>query len=205
MKQIKINKKEQKKELILSSALIEFSSKGIESSRIEDIAKRAGVGKGTLYLYFKGKEDLLNNLFQTYAKQQLLCIKQKVINEQNCKNALYIFIDEMAKAFAKEQLSKIFLLLITNAQRNPKSVYLYKENIIQIGLPLVEEILSKGVKEGIFKAHDYKMYARLLVSPAVMEILFHALFENSKELKEDKLSNALKCQLDMILEVLSLK
>lgn len=196
---MKKNAKEQKKEAILTSALDEFSKNGIDASRIEDIAKGANLGKGTFYLYFKSKDDLLNELIQTYAKNQLLHVKEIALNEPDCQKALYILVDEFISAAIEQKFLKMFLLLLSNAQRNPKSVDLYKENVIQIGLPLVVEILQNGVKSGVFKEHESEVYALLLFSPAIREILFFGLFEKNEELKKEHLKKVLYAQLDLIL------
>src|SRR5512142_2219674 len=54
-----------RREAILSAALDEFSSQGFEAARLDDVAKRAGVAKGTIYLYFRDKESLFQELIRT--------------------------------------------------------------------------------------------------------------------------------------------
>src|SRR5271169_2033976 len=53
-----------RREAILSAALDEFSSRGFEAARLDDVAKRAGVAKGTIYLYFRDKESLFQELIR---------------------------------------------------------------------------------------------------------------------------------------------
>ena len=55
----------ERRQAIVDAALVEFSAKGFAAARLEDIATRAGVGKGTIYLYFKDKEELFQELIRT--------------------------------------------------------------------------------------------------------------------------------------------
>lgn len=67
--------KQEKKELILSSAALCFSRKGFAGTRMEDIAEAAGVGKGTIYEYVKNKEELLFGVYQWYVAEMLGILK----------------------------------------------------------------------------------------------------------------------------------
>src|SRR5690242_2891090 len=55
----------ERRDAILSAALDEFSSRGFEAARLDDVARRAGIAKGTIYLYFRDKEALFQELIRS--------------------------------------------------------------------------------------------------------------------------------------------
>jgi len=99
---------EKKKEKIISAAMIMFAKKGFAKSSMADIAKEAGIGKGTTYEYFKGKDDLFFATFQWYLKQ--------------CENAANVNISNIAVKKAEDKI-RAFSQAILNALIEAKDLY----------------------------------------------------------------------------------
>src|SRR5215831_369771 len=87
-----------RREAILSAALDEFSSRGFEAARLDDVAKRAGIAKGTIYLYFRDKETLFQELVSTMLTPLIGTIEALGASEV----PLNILSDQIAEVFVRE-------------------------------------------------------------------------------------------------------
>ncbi len=190
--------KAKRQESILLAALSQFSEKGIQATRMEDIAREAGVSKGTLYLYFESKDALFAALIQDYAGKRLVWMLQAVSLQTNSREALRVWVKSVASALTQERMSHLVILLLANARQFPEMVDLYKETMLNRGLAEIVSLLQRGVETGEFKAHDSALFARLVMAPALMEVIFQSLFVRDAPLQQGDVEVLLLTQLEMI-------
>ncbi len=190
--------KAKRQESILLAALSQFSEKGIQATRMEDIAHEAGVSKGTLYLYFESKDALFAALIQDYAGKRLVWMLQAVSLQTNSREALRVWVKSVASALTQERMSHLVILLLANARQFPEMVDLYKETMLNRGLAEIVSLLQRGVETGEFKAHDSALFARLVMAPALMEVIFQSLFVRDAPLQQGDVEVLLLTQLEMI-------
>lgn len=172
------SRKMEKYEMILDAALNVIAEHGFHGSQVSRIAKEAGVADGTIYLYFKNKEDILISLFQERLGN-LVSLFNNSIRETNT---------------ADEALRRVCEIHFTELERNVNLAYVTQIELRQsslelrkaIGLTvkpyitLIEHILETGVQEGIFRADlDIKL-TRLLIFGAMDEVVTSWLISGRK-------------------------
>ena len=162
---------------ILNAALDVFRERGFAASRLEDVAKRAGVSKGTLYLYFPSKEALFKALVReailpNIARAEAMAREYHgspahLLAELLTGFGLQITNDDRLSAFPK--------LIIAEAGNFPELARFYLRQVIRRALRLIIQILKRGVASGEFSPMNYLVTARLAVAP----IVFLALWRHS--------------------------
>ena len=149
---------------IVESALIAFSKYGYDKTRMDDIAEAAKVSKGTLYLYFKSKEELFYAISETNIlrlKEQLSTLmairKEELVS--NAEKFYENFHNETGQDF-----DKVFFEIIAESSRNPKLKRMLYDHRLRI-IDIVTEYLNLQVEKDLFaKDVDIKAISAGLVS-----------------------------------------
>lgn len=169
--------KNNKKMVILAAALDEFYLHGLKATKMADIAKRSQISKGTLYLYFRSKEDLFASVIKKVALTKAAQIHQ-LLNAQNDVAAgldqLFIFF---TRAIVDSPMPKLIKVLISESKVFPDIVQTYKTNIIDPILVDLETLLAKGVATGQVTSDDPKTTAKLVIAPVMFSVVWTILFE----------------------------
>jgi AcrR family transcriptional regulator len=138
------------KERIIQSAIECFSKYGLDRTRMDDIAQKADLSKGTLYLYFKSKEDL----FYLICENNLKVLKEQLsqifatTKEDLVSNAEQFY--ENFHKIEKRENEKVFCEIIAESARNPKlQKVLYAQRIKTINV--VKEYLDRQMENGFFR------------------------------------------------------
>ncbi|WP_202080351.1 TetR/AcrR family transcriptional regulator [Caldalkalibacillus salinus] len=187
----------EKYQLILSAALKVFAENGFYQSQVSKIAKEAGVADGTIYLYFKNKEDLLIQLFAEQLGSLISKSKQKIDNANDAKEALYM----ICATHFEELERQIDLAYVTQIELRQSSIELRKAigQTVKPYFKLIETVIRRGINEGIFRANvDPKLY-RLLIFGAMDEVVTSWLISGQKY----SLSNQVDQTLSFLLEGVS--
>ena len=90
-----------KRQAILDAAIHTFARKGFHATRISDVAERAGIGKGTVYLYFESKEDLLISILQSYIDEAMSLVEELVDEHFDARRGIEIFFEKGLQRFAE--------------------------------------------------------------------------------------------------------
>ena len=138
------------KERIIQSAVECFSKYGLDRTRMDDVAQKADLSKGTLYLYFKSKEDL----FYVICENNLKVLKEQLSHifsttkEDLVSNAEQFY--ENFHKVEKKESEKVFYEIIAESARNPKlQKLLYTQRIKTFNV--VREYLDRQMEKGFFK------------------------------------------------------
>ncbi|CAM3492708.1 TetR/AcrR family transcriptional regulator [Marinicrinis lubricantis] len=168
----------EKDRLILSGALRVFSEKGFHKARISDIAKAAGVADGTIYLYFKNKEDILVSLFRARLGELVGKFKESLKPDASAVEALKIICD----LHFKEMESDPAFAVVTQIELRQSSMQLRKEIGIALKpyILLIEGILQKGIHQGHFHPHINIKLLRSLLFGALDEAVTSWLIGGQK-------------------------
>ena len=167
----------QRKVLILRAALCESSEKGFSSSRMDDIAKLAGVARGTLYLHFKDKEALFSALIEQLLSPMVQQIEAPLPAGESIRTHLEKFLQTLLAKLTHSPEASILRLLITEGFRFPNLTKLYYETIVHRGLKGIEKLLLQAVKNGEMKHKALPTSPQLGVSPFITAIIWKMLFE----------------------------
>jgi AcrR family transcriptional regulator len=147
---------------ILDAAFHEFGERGLAGARLDDIAKRAGVAKGTIYLYFPTKEALFRDMVHT-------TIVATLAEAESTKAGLP---SETAAAHLRrlgqgwwtylrtERMQVLQRLVLLELSQFPDLMHFYAEDVIARGRRVVSGIIARGVARGEFRAIDPQVAAR---------------------------------------------
>ena len=133
-----------KRTALISAAIEVFSYEGFQSSRVADIAEKAGVATGTVYLYFRNKDDILMTIFQEFIESKLGIIKEKLEREDSLLKKLYRFLNLHIDFLMREPL--FAKLMAVELYQNSKFKLKYPDfKPLSMYQEYLEEIIEQGV------------------------------------------------------------
>jgi TetR/AcrR family fatty acid metabolism transcriptional regulator len=148
--------KNDKKEIITSAAIRVFAHKGFYNAKVADVAKEAGVADGTIYLYFKNKDDLLISLFETEMEKILARFNQVVDQNIPAPQKLEQFIHLHFQMIEEDQdLAEVFQVELRQSSKFLKDYH--NQKFIDF-LGILEQIIREGRDTGYFRP-DIKINA----------------------------------------------
>ena len=185
-----------KRELILAAALDEFSQNGFASARLDDVAKRANVAKGTIYLYFKDKESLFQELLRTQISPVMSMLE--AVLASGGKDAKPVPLRELAHRVADlfvEQVigtrrKDIVRLILTEGPRFPKLAEFYYREVISRGLSALRARAQRAFQEGELKSDALVRFPQLIAAPALTSIMWKSMFDRFEPLDARALMKA---------------
>lgn len=179
-------RKEARPAELLEAALDIFFEKGFAAARLDDIAARAGVSKGTVYLYYHSKEDVFEALIRAIPQANVE-IAQKMIGES--EEAADVLLERMLRFMSSliqdEKMQKFPRLIIGEAGRFPKLAQMYKDAVISRGIALLSSVIERGIKEGQFRKIDPRRAAYAALAPLLFGAIWRTTFERFDDEKLD--------------------
>ena len=162
---------------ILDAALAAFAEHGFAATRLDDVAERAGITKGTLYLYFPSKEDL----FKAVVRQQLLPnIERAEALAANTAVPSLVLLEQLVGFFSqimRSPLSAISKLVLTEAGNFPDLARFYLEEVVDRGKALLRGVLDRGIAAGELRPIDSESAATCTIAPLLVGSLWRHSFE----------------------------
>ena len=162
-------RKDARPQELLDAALALFVEKGFAATRAEEVAQRAGVSKGTLYLYYASKEELLKAVIAHYLSARIAATAEQV---RQIQGPMAPVLREMLVAWWQQTYaspaSGTFKLIISEVRNFPEIAEFYAREVIEPGHQLVGMILQRGIASGEFRAVDVESAVHSLLLPMVM-------------------------------------
>jgi AcrR family transcriptional regulator len=170
-------RKEARPAEIRAAALACFAERGFAATRLDDVAARAGVTKGTLYLYFRSKEELFKAVVRQEVVPNIARAQTRVAQSAEPSAALLerVLADWIERA--KTPLSAIPKLVLTEAGNFPELARFYLDEVIHRGTSLFQALLRRGVARGEFRALDIDSAVFCIVAPVMLAMLWRHSFE----------------------------
>jgi AcrR family transcriptional regulator len=189
-------RKEERPQEITEAALSAFAEKGYAATRVDDVAKRAGVSKGLLYLYFKTKEDLFKAVIRSFVVPKIDALTTIVDNsEMSAEEFLRGPFFEFVKTLPGSPISILIRLMIAEGPKHPDLLQFYWDNVVSRGLGAISELLERGVQQGEFRRSVVNDLPHLFAMPVLFSVVFRSLFEKQCP-DTDKL---IETQLDLLI------
>jgi len=161
---------------IIDAALELFCEKGFAGTRMDDVARHAGVTKGTVYLYFENKEALFYALVNEMVVPQVERAENMIANHTGSASALIeILIKQWHENIIKTKLSGVPKLIISESGNFPELAKFYIKNVIQRGRRMMARVIEKGIERGEFIQCDASYVSRVILAP----IVFTTIWERS--------------------------
>ncbi|KAF0162718.1 MAG: transcriptional regulator [Rhodocyclaceae bacterium] len=166
-------RKEARPAELMAAALELFVEKGFVGTRLEDVAARAGVSKGTLYLYFDSKEAL----FKAVIQEGIVPILEEGAGlvdsfEGSAADLLRTLIGEWWQRMGNTPLAGVPKLMISEAGNFPELATYYHDAVIVRGRDLMRRTLQRGIASGEFRAVDVETAIDVIFAPVLMMLIW---------------------------------
>ena len=198
------HKRERRKEArpgeLLDAALSLFVEKGYAASKVEDVAQRAGVSKGTLFLYFSSKEELFKAVVRQNISGKFFEFNAALDDfEGSTADLLRIFVHAWWNRVQESQGAGIIKLMVSEGAQFPELADFYRTEVVEPGSQLIRRVLDRGTQRGEFRALDPHYGFYTVMAP----IMFIAIWKNAPHLSgADGLSMDVSKYLDMQIDIL---
>jgi len=166
-----------RRETILSAALEEFSARGFAAARLDDVARRAGVAKGTIYLYFRDKETLFQELVRAELSPVVLALEAapaadlplRVVAER----LVTIFVREIFSTHRKD----VIRLVLTEGPRFPHIAEFYYREVVERIMTVIRALAQRAVARGELPNDALVRFPQLMGAPGIVAIIWSGLFD----------------------------
>jgi AcrR family transcriptional regulator len=164
-------RKDARPQELLAAALDLFVERGFASTRLEDVAKRAGVSKGTLYLYFTNKEELFKAVVRENIVPALGEAEDMISTfEGHSADLLRCVIMGWWERVGATKASGIVKLVMAEAGNFPELAAFYQEEVIMRSSRMMAGMFERGVSRGEFRPVDIDVMTQVLIAPMLMLI-----------------------------------
>ena len=159
-------RKEARPQELLAAALDLFVERGFASTRLEDVAKRAGVSKGTLYLYFENKDELFKAVVRNSIVPVIGAAEVSIAADESCSAALLrSVILSWWERIGATKASGIIKLVTAEANNFPELACFYQDEVINRGTKMISSLLTRAVERGEFRPMNVTVMTQVLVAP----------------------------------------
>ena len=168
---------EARRQAILAAALSVFAAHGFEAARLEDVAQRAGVAKGTLYLYFRDKEALFEALVRNAVSPVLEQMRRIAaaadIPPLQALDTLFALFETQVLGTERKLLLR---LIMAEGPRFPAIAEFYYREVVSQGLPMMRALAKRAAREGTFATDAAARYPQLIIAPLLVAVVWDGLF-----------------------------
>lgn len=181
---------DERRQAILAAALHVFAERGFAAARLEDVAARAGIAKGTLYLYFSNKEALFEDLIRSYVSPVLDRVEAAAASAPPA----HLMLQQLFELFRREVLGterkKILQLLISEGPRFPSIAEFYYREVVSRGMRLLANVAREAGKDGTLPSEMLVRFPQLIVAPLIVAVVWDSLFSRLEPLDVDGMLEA---------------
>jgi AcrR family transcriptional regulator len=169
---------------IVEAAREAFTEKGFAATRTDDIAARAGVSKGLIFVYFPTKEAL----FEAVVRSRILPVFDNVADALSSDRAtpapaqLRLVLETLYRELVYTDRKRLLHLIIAEGPRFPPIAEFYHREVLSKGRALLRTIIERGVARGEFKSTGLERHPEILIAPALVAALWILLFSDVEPL-----------------------
>jgi AcrR family transcriptional regulator len=173
---------EARRAAILAAALEEFSARGYGGARLEDVAKRAGIAKGTIYLYFADKEALFQDLVRSMVSPILGMLEETREVDLTARALIERLIETFVREVYGTRRKDIIRLIFSEGPRFPALAEFYHREVISRVLGFVRPMLARAVERGELPDDTLVRFPQLIIAPGLVGIIWSGLFDRLEPL-----------------------
>ncbi len=195
--------KEARRHEILEAGYAEFTRLGFTATRLEDVAAKAGVGKGTIYLYFDSKEKLFEAVVREHMTAPADLIRDRVANfEGSTPELLRHHLTCIYQGIRNERIPPLIAMVLGEGNRFPNLSEFFFKEMISANQQVMQSIIRRGIDRGEFRDTDVARYTQIIIAPVIFSALWRLQFEAHFPIDPDAYAQA---HIDMILNGLVVK
>jgi AcrR family transcriptional regulator len=184
-----------RRQAIVEAALDEFIARGYAATRLDDVAQRAGVAKGTIYLHFKDKQALFQELVRTALVPLIGRLAAPPPPGGSIRAALEKFAETFVKEVAMTRRGDIVRLVLAEGPRFPDIADFYYREVVSRGMAGMRKLIELGIVSGEIRQPGLKDFPQIVVAPAMVAVIWQGLFGRHAPLDATAM---LRVHLDMI-------
>src|SRR6267154_392995 len=176
---VKLNRAEraaERRQAIIEAALDEFIARGFTATRLDDIAKRAGVAKGTIYLHFKDKESMFEELIRTAIVPLIGRMHAPPPIGGSVRDAVEAFAKAFIEEIASTRRGDIVRVIVAEGPRFPSIADFYYREVVSRGLTGMRALIELAVSRGEIQQKNLARFPQILVAPAIVAVIWQSLF-----------------------------
>lgn len=194
-------RKEARPAEIIDAARATFIEQGFAAARVEDIAARAGVSKGTVYLYFPTKEALFEAVARATVLPVLDAVAAVLLADPTTPAPMQLraILETIYRELVGTERRRLLHLIIAEGPRFPALTAFYHREILSKGRALLRGVIERGMARGEFRRDGLERHPEILVAPAIIAALWTLLFEAYEPLDVDSFRQV---HLDLMLQAL---
>jgi AcrR family transcriptional regulator len=158
---------------ICTAALEVFSEKGFAAAKLDEIAKRAGISKGTLYLYFKDKEDLFRAVVRDTVAPNIDMVRS-IVEGANLPFAdiIRLFLPRFAALTTQVRVGAVAKMVIGESRNFPELAKVWHDEVVSKALGLIAGLIERAQARGEVRPGDPRLHAFTLMGPMLMGLLW---------------------------------
>lgn len=166
-----------RRDAILAAALDEFSVGGFAATRLDDVARRAGIAKGTIYLYFRDKETLFQELVRSMLSPIVGAAEAMPTEGLPIREVAEKLIGHFVREIFNTRRKDVIRLIIAEGPRFPKLAEFYYREVLGRVMGVMRSLIEQGIARGEIRQKDLARFPQLLVGPGLVAIVWQGLFD----------------------------
>jgi AcrR family transcriptional regulator len=162
---------------IVAAAMAVFAEKGFAAAKLDEIARRAGVSKGALYLYFETKEDLFRAVVAQAVAPNIEAVEAAVERfEGDFASLLRLFAANMARLSTTLPLGGVAKMIIGESRNFPELARIWHDALVEKALAVFSGAIARAQAKGEVRAGDPRAFALGVIGPLLMSVLWNEVF-----------------------------
>jgi AcrR family transcriptional regulator len=186
-----------RRDAILKAALDEFSERGFAATRLDDVARRAGIAKGTIYLYFSDKEALFQELITSMLGPLIADLKALPSHDGPVRTALEHLLGLFAKEIYGTPRRHVLRLVMAEGPRFPRLAEFHFRHVAGPAMEAIRTLLARAVERGEIRHRALVDVPQLVVAPGLLAVVWASLFERHMPLDVEAM---MRTHLDLLFD-----
>jgi AcrR family transcriptional regulator len=196
----RVLQKEARRAAIIEAALDAFINQGFIATKLDDVAERAGIGKGTIYLYFCNKENLFEEVVRTNLFPLRDAAEAHVASfTGSAAELLASHFRNMYGSLNNAKIPPLVTMIMGEALRFPAIAGFFYEEIIRKSHSTLRSIIARGIESGEFRADADEVFLQMLVAPVMMSVTWNLQFKDHEPIVMDQY---MRMHIDFVLRAL---
>lgn len=170
-------RKEARPSDIVAAALQVFGEKGFAGARIEEIAHRAGVSKGTLYLYFETKADLFRAVVRDSVSPNIEAIQAMILGlDLPFADLVRMLLPRFAEMVTTVPVGSVVKMVVGESRNFPELARVWHDDVIDKAIGVLSSVIARGQERGEIRPGDPRIHAFSIMGPMLIGVLWRETF-----------------------------
>lgn len=162
---------------IVQAAYEVFSEKGFAAARLDDIARRAGVSKGALYLYFETKQDIFEAVVKDAVAPNIGAIETFALAFPGTfEELIRMMVPRVASVVNQSGMGKVIKMVIGESGNFPEIARIWHDDVIAKAIGLLTRLIEQAQKRGEVRSGDPRLHALSIAGPMLAGVIFRETF-----------------------------